>query len=160
MTPEQRATQKVIDSIRTLTYNKTYTLGKIEIILGIPRNTLSGMLNGARKMGKWERLLSEFLKALPKQDKTIMIKISEDEPDPEMTLAEKLPPFPEPTLTELVDKGVAITKVSETGLVLTTDPFGKEGQHVIRSATKQTPPPGMTKSEQIRWYRENNQTLL
>ena len=139
MTPEQRAKQKVIDSIRTLTNHRRYTLGQIEKMLGIPTNTLSTMLNGNRNMGpKYVTLLSEFLKALPKEDKTITIKISDDELDLETALAEKLPPLPEGTLTDLVDKG---------------------GQ-VLQSAAKQTPPAGLTKSQQIRWHRENSQTLL
>jgi hypothetical protein len=104
--------------------------------------------------------LSEFIKALPKEDKTITIKISDDEPDIETALGDKLLPLPEGTLTDLADKGVAIANISENGDVSNVDPFGKEGGQILRSAAKQTPPPGLTKSQQIRWHRENTQTLL
>ena len=162
LTPEQRAKQKIIESIRNLTYNKKYTLGQIEKTLGIPTNTLSGMLSGSRNMAaKWERMLSEFLKALPKEDKTITIKISEDESESEIeaALAEKLPALPQGTVTDLAEQGVAITKVSENAVPVRVDPHGEEGLKFVRAA-KKTPPAGMTKAQQIRWHRENSQTLL
>ena len=178
MTPDQRAKQKIIDSIRALTHYKAYTLGQIEKTLGLPQNTLSGMLNGSRNMSpKWQRLLTEFIMALPKEDKTITIKIDQEEAEPmsgeytssERRLSEKLrqmtenvTPHTKKTLPDLVDKSVAITKTSATAPPAAIDPFSPEGQKIIQAAKKpgKPMPPGLTKAQQIRWHRENGQTLL
>lgn len=160
LTKEQKARQQLIDSIRALTNYKVYTLGQIEKTLGIPKNTLSGMLNGSRNLApKWERMLGEFLKALPKEDKTITINISPEEHDQEAALEDKLPLLPQQTLTDLVDKGVAITKVLEKGDVTSINPHSEDGLKLVRGA-KKTMPSNLTKAQQIRWHRENGQTLL
>lgn len=137
LTKEQKVKQQLIDSIRALTNYKFYTLGQIEKTLKIPQNTLSGMLNESRNMApKWQTLLTEFIKALPKEDKTITIKIDVIEPKPESrAIADALKPktpVPRiriaPPLTETV-------------------------------AAEKTLPAGLTKSQQIRWHREKSQTL-
>jgi hypothetical protein len=131
-TPEQRAKQKVIDSIRALTHYKAYTLGQIETTLGLPQNSLSGMLSGSRNMSpKWQRLLEEFIKALPKEDKTITIKIDQGEPELE-------PHAGEPEV-QMVEVPIPAPK---------------------KAVVKKDMPPGLTKAQQIRWHRENSQTLL
>ncbi len=169
LTPEERAKQEIIDSIRNLTNYKVYTLGQIEKTLGLPQNSLSGMLNGSRNMApKWQVLLSEFIKALPKEDKTITIKIDQGELGAEGSsgLAEKmaalLPGLPKQTLSNLTDKGAAITKTSATEPPAAVDPFSPAGQKVLQAVKKaqKNMPPGLTKAQQIRWHRENGQTLL
>jgi hypothetical protein len=162
LTKEQKVKQQIIDSIRTLTDYKKYTLGQIEKILGIPQNTLSGMLSGSRNMApKWQRLLSEFIKALPKEDKTITIKIDQDVPQASAfePALDKLPPLPKVTISDLAAAGIAITKVSENATPKRIDPGSEEGQKVIAAFVEKTMPPGLTKAQQIRWYRENSQTL-
>lgn len=138
LTKEQKVRQQLIDSIRALTNYKVYTLGQIEKTLNIPQNTLSGMLNGSRNMAsKWERLLTEFIKALPKEDKSINIKIDLTEQEKERMAAAV-----EPVLPKLVaaptTKTVMIPKIA---------------------ADRKFPPSGLTKSQLQRWYRENSQTL-
>lgn len=164
LTPEQKVKQQIIDSIRALTNYKVYTLGQIEKTLGIPQNTLSGMLSGSRNMApKWQTLLSEYIKALPKEDKTITIKIGEDDAknqNLEAALAGKFPPLPKETICDLVEKGAAITKTSKNALPRVVDPMSKEGRQVVRSASGKTMPAGLTKAQQIRWHKENGQTLL
>lgn len=137
LTKEQQVRQKLIDSIRALTNYKVYTLGQIEKTLGIPTNTLSSMLNGSRNMApKWQTLLTEFIKALPKEDKTITINIDDIAPKPETgVIVEALKPR----------KLLHAEKISHP----LTEPI----------AAEKTLPAGLTKSQQIRWHRENSQTL-
>lgn len=138
LTKEQQVRQRLIDSIRALTNYKVYTLGQIEKTLGIPTNTLSGMLNGSRNMApKWQTLLSEFIKALPKEDRTITIKIADIEPEPELHV-----PWP---------------NLKSSAPCLPPSPV-VEKPALVRTADK-LPPAGMTKAQQIRWHKENNDTL-
>lgn len=136
---EDKVRQKLIDSIRALTNYRMYTLGQIEKTLGMPENSLSGMLNGSRNMSpKWQTLLAEFIKALPKEDKTITIKIGEVEPEP----------VEFPLLTQAKALAAELTRPPQVEKVVPPP-----------AADRKLPPPGLSKTQLQRWYRENSQTL-
>jgi transcriptional regulator with XRE-family HTH domain len=135
VTKEQKVKEQIIDAIRTLTHYKKYTLGQIEKMLAIPQNTLSAMLNGRRNMSpKYQRLLSEFIKALSSEDKTVTFKIGD------------IGPLPEAEPSEVEPLRAAV------------DPPAPPAVATAVAAAPQIeklPPSGLSKTELQRWYREN-----
>jgi hypothetical protein len=115
---------------------KGIKLKDIEKDLGMPANSLSGMLSGTRPFAsKWIPKLEAYVK-----------------------LQQSIPELRKQTVADLVDRGIAITKVTADKKVQRIDPDSEEGRQIIAAAHK-SPPKGLTKSEQIRWHRENTQTL-
>lgn len=121
---------ELIATIRALTDYGGFTLKEIETTLHIPKNHLSGMLNGTKHFApKWLKLLILWAEATVKGDKTIMIPLG-------------APP--------------SLPSDNSTKKVKTKSPSPEES--AIRPPTRM-PPPGLTKTQQIRWHRENSQTL-
>lgn len=131
---------ELIAAIRLLTDYKGVTLGEIEKTLNMPQNCLSGMVNGSRNLSKkWHPLLEAYVDAKMKGATEIVIPIGEA----------KIPP----ALKEKIDENNIPenkAKILKKRKNLTPLPSEQE---------RKSPPPGLTKSEQIRWHRENNQTL-
>jgi hypothetical protein len=117
-------------------------LKAIEETLRMPANSLSGMLSGSRPFPKkWIPKLEAYVK-LHKIPATISKEI----------------------ISDLVNKGVAITKVTQEGITERIDPFTQEGAEIIQNfqqaeVAPTSPPQGLTKAQQLRWHRENSQTL-
>lgn len=115
-------------------------LSAIEKELNIPRNNLSAVLNKKKPMGKrWQRKLTEYV---------LNYQLQHD----------KLPGM---ALADLLEKGVAITKVTPQGETSSVEPFSEKGQEIIQQAKtgQKLPPAGLSKTEMIRWHRTNSQTL-
>lgn len=120
--------EQLIAAIRVLTDYKGVTLGEIEKALTMPKNCLSGMVNGSRNLStKWHSLLEAYVEARLKGATEIVIPIG---------MAKE---------RRGADKKTAV------------QPAKVPVEKKITPA--KTPPAAMTKSQQIRWHRENNQTL-
>lgn len=131
---------ELIAAIRALRDYGGVDLRDIEKTLTMPRNCLSGMLNGTRPFPpKWQKLLTNFVLAKRKGNKEIIIPIGmpKSRPADQPKTTKKKPSTPFPT-----KKKVEAKKVS--------DPTEK--------STK-TPPAGLDKAQLIRWHRERNQKL-
>jgi hypothetical protein len=110
------------------------TLKSIEEDLRMPANSLSGMLSGKRPFAKkWITKLSEYVSVkklkVPEIRKVAPINI-------EQAVAVHNATHPEQHTEHM-----SLTPRQATELI------------------KKAPPPGLTKSQQIRWHRENTQTL-
>lgn len=122
-------------------------LNVIEKRYNFPLNHLSGMLNKKRPFPKkWQKKLNGYVL--------------------EYQLTQKLAQIPAPggILDDLVTHNEAIIKVSTNVTPKRIDPVSPEGQSLKEkaepgSATARIPPPGLTKAQQLRWHRENTQTL-
>lgn len=121
--------EQLIASIRVLTDYNGVRLKEIEETLGIPRNGLSGMLNGSRNLTpKWQKLLEVYVQAKAKGKTEIVIPI----------VASKAP---------VADQGQKSKKIKVAPASVQVPP------------SPRTPPTGMTKAQQLRWHREQSQTL-
>jgi hypothetical protein len=112
----------------------------IEKEVGMPENTLAGMLSRSRPFPKkWQKKLTEYVFS--------------------QTL--NVPALPQQTVNDLIEKGAAITEISSEGEIKPIDPFSNKGQEIIKQTktSHKSPPPGLSRTEQLRWYRENAQTL-
>lgn len=126
----KKAISEVID--------KGIRLKTIEEQLRMPANSLSGMLSGSRPFPK---------KWIPKLE--VYVK-----------LHQTFPVTSKETTADLMEKGVAITKVTSGGIAEGIDPFSQQGTDIMQQAEKThaSPPHELTKSQQLRRHRENSQT--
>lgn len=141
---------EIIAAIRVLLSFRSVTLKDIELTLGMPENCLSGMLNGSRALPRrWEQPLIAFIQAKNAGAKQIVIPIQTTSPGKKKTKKNK-------ALIETPIIAAPITETYDTPLA----PQIKDETPVIKTPfSNRTPPPGLSKSEQIRWHREHNQTL-
>lgn len=121
--------EKLKAALITLRDYKGVRLYEIEETLGMPKNCLSGMINGSRPFSpKWQLLLAAYVEAKNKGEKTMVFEIPTSKMPPK-------PPVKEVAKAEIKPVSKSIPVHSST------------------------PPPGLSRTQQIRWYRENNQTL-
>lgn len=129
------------------------TLKEIEETLKMPRNYLSGMLNGTRPFApKWQTLLVAYVKAKTEGNTSIVIPISVKH-----KIKKKIEKNNEPANKKrILKEREGLTQATpETQYPLTDAEYFS----IPAEKAAKTPPAGLTKAQQIRWHRENNQPL-
>jgi hypothetical protein len=118
--------------------NRKPGLTAIEKKLGMPENALSGMLSGKRKLPKkWVHPLTEYVEILKKNE------VKNEPENKERTTKER---------EEIADP-------IQESIRANYPPLSDADIYQIAETAKKSPPPGLTKTQQIRWHRENTQTL-
>lgn len=116
-------------AIRAMTDYGGYTLREIEETLKMPHNCLSAMVNGTRNMG-------------PKW-KCLLVAFVEAKQKGATSIVIPIGP----------------AKVRETIQEKKTKAIPAQKERIKEPEIGRTPPPGLSKAQQIRWHREHNQTL-
>lgn len=115
--------------------NRKPGLKGVEQQLGMPQNALAGMLSGKRKFPKrWVVPLTKYVEALKKTEERAVPENKEplvEEPETGQPYILS-PEYPRLTEAEIIE--------------------------VAQKAHK-SPPPGLDKSQRLRWLREHNQEL-
>lgn len=142
--------KEIIAAIRVLLSFRAVTLKDIEKTLGMPKNCLSGMLSGSRALPeRWEQPLIAFIRAKNNGAKEIVIPIQTAPPKKKKakqnTALPETPVLPAPNPEKYAPpRPIEIKDELPAAKTLISN---------------RIPPPGLSKSEQIRWHREHNQTL-
>ena len=107
---------------------KGYSKSDLEKLVGLPKNNLSGILKGDRKLSK---------KSMLKIDKWM----ASEKPNPLSVYFDKSRGEIVKTVNDILEGGIAITHSDTNGMVKRIDPLSEEGQKAIALATKIPPMP-------------------
>lgn len=145
--------EELIAAIRVLTGFKGVSLKEIEKTLSMPTNYLSGMLNGSKSFApKWQTVLAAYVEATTKGAKEIVIPIGPQTPVEDQVKKKNTPTAKKRIIKErnILTEPIPAQEYPLTNQETLSSPSEKESK---------TPPPDLTKAQQLRWHRENNQTL-